>query len=101
MNTPLVRFTQWAQEAPQARYNALMGLLSDPEGLMHSFEVQPGNKAVGIDKVSKSDYAQDLEGRITALSGELRSLSYRPQPVRRVYIPKSNGKMPRYNAPST
>lgn len=92
MNTPLVRFTQWAQEAPQARYNALMGLLSDPEGLMHSFEVQPGNKAVGIDKVSKSDYAQDLEGRITALSGELRSLSYRPQPVRRVYIPKSNGR---------
>lgn len=69
-----------------------MGLLSDPEGLMHSFEVQPGNKAVGIDKVSKSDYAQDLEGRITALSGELRSLSYRPQPVRRVYIPKSNGR---------
>lgn len=59
---------------------------------MHSFEVQPGNKAVGIDKVSKSDYAQDLEGRITALSGELRSLSYRPQPVRRVYIPKSNGR---------
>ena len=92
MNTPLVRFTQWAPEAPQARYNALMGLLSDPEGLMHSFEVQPGNKAVGIDKVSKSDYAQDLEGRITALSGELRSLSYRPQPVRRVYIPKSNGR---------
>lgn len=69
-----------------------MGLLSDPEGLMHSFEVQPGNKAVGIDKVSKSDYAQDLEGRIAALSGELRSLSYRPQPVRRVYIPKSNGR---------
>jgi RNA-directed DNA polymerase len=92
MNTSLVRFTQWAQEAPQALYNALMGLLSDPEGLTHSFEVQPGNKAAGIDKVSKSDYAQNLEGRITALSGELRSLSYRPQPVRRVYIPKSNGR---------
>ncbi len=53
-----------------------MGLLSDPDGLTHSFEVQPGNKAAGIDKVSKSDYAQDLEERITALSGELRSLSY-------------------------
>lgn len=92
MNTQLVCFTQWAKEAPQALYNALMGLLSNPEGLTHSFEVQPGNKAAGIDKVSKSDYAQDLEGRITALSGELRSLSYRPQPVRRVYIPKSNGR---------
>jgi len=92
MDTQLVRFTQWAQQNPQAHYNALMGLLSTPEGLRHSFEVQPGNKAAGIDRVSKSDYAQDMDARIKALSVKLRSLSYRPQPVRRVYIPKSNGR---------
>ena len=92
MDTQLVRFTQWAQQHPQTQCNALMGLLSKPEGLMHSFEVQPGNKASGIDRVSKADYAQDVEARIKALSAGLRSLSYRPQPVRRVYIPKSNGR---------
>ena len=92
MDTQLVRFTQWAQQHPQAQYNALMGLFSKPEGLMRSFEVQPGNKASGIDKVSKADYAHDVEARIKALSAGLRALSYQPQPVRRVYIPKSNGR---------
>jgi group II intron reverse transcriptase/maturase len=92
MDTQLVRFTQWARQTPQAHYNALMGLLSTPEGLRHSFEVQPGNKAAGIDRVGKSDYAHDVDTRISALSSKLRRLSYRPQPVRRVYIPKNNGR---------
>ena len=92
MDTQLVRFTQWAEQHPQARYNALMGLLSQPEGLLHSFEVQPGNKASGIDKVRKVDYAEGAQARITALAARLRSLGYRPTPVRRVYIPKSNGQ---------
>lgn len=92
MDTQLVRFTQWAEQHPQARYNALMGLLSQPEGLLHSFEAQPGNKARGIDAVGKADYAEGVERRIAALSTKLRSLSYRPQPVRRVYIAKSNGR---------
>lgn len=69
-----------------------MGLLSTPDGLMHSFEAQPGNKARGIDGVGKSDYAHDVDARIKALSSKLRALSYRPQPVRRVYIPKRNGR---------
>lgn len=92
MTTELVRFTQWARQRPQTQYTALMGLLSKPEGLIDSFDAQPGNKAAGIDRVSKADYAQGLEDRIKALSVGLRSLSYRPQPVRRVYIPKGNGR---------
>ncbi|WP_119631375.1 reverse transcriptase domain-containing protein [Methylocaldum marinum] len=59
---------------------------------MDSFEAQPGNKAAGTDKVSQAEYAQGVEERIKALSAGLRSLNYRPQPVRRVYIPKGNGK---------
>lgn len=92
MTTELIHLTQWARQQPQAQYNALMGLLSHPEGLMDSFEAQPDNKAAGIDKVSKAEYAQGVEERIKALSAGLRSLNYRPQPVRRVYIPKGNGK---------
>jgi len=92
MTTELIHFTQWARHQPQAQYNALMGLLGSPEGLMDSFEAQPGNKAAGIDKVSKAEYALGVEERIKALSASLRRLNYRPQPVRRVYIPKGNGR---------
>ena len=53
-----------------------------------------GAKTAGIDGVTKkalqsdtakAEFAQELEA-------ELRSKQFRPMPVRRIYIPKSNGK---------
>ncbi|NOS89863.1 MAG: group II intron reverse transcriptase/maturase, partial [Methylococcaceae bacterium] len=92
MTTTIERFTQWARLHMQPQYNALMGMLGNPVELLECFENQPGNKACGIDKVSKADYADGVVGRIKALSANLRSLSYPPKPSRRVYIPKGNGK---------
>ena len=48
-----------------------------------------GNKAVGIDEVTKQEYIQDLDNNITRLVEEMKKLSYRPKAVRRVYIPKT------------
>ncbi len=92
MTTKFIRFTEKARAEPQLRFNALMGLLFDPEGLHASFERQPGTKAPGVDGIRKVDYAEGLEGRLTKLSRCLRQLGYRPQPVRRVYIPKGDGR---------
>ncbi len=92
MTTKFIRFTEKARAEPQLRFNALMGLLFDPEGLHASFERQPGTKAPGVDGIRKVDYAKGLEGRLTELSRCLRQLGYRPQPVRRAYIPKGNGR---------
>lgn len=92
MTTKFIRFTEKARAEPQLRFNALMGLLFDPEGLHASFERQNGRKAPGVDGIRKVDYEQGLEGRLTELSRSLRELGYRPQPVRRVYIPKGNGR---------
>jgi RNA-directed DNA polymerase len=91
MTTELVRFTQWARTAPQKCYTSLMGMLCDPAGLRGSFEAQPGNKAAGVDGVRKADYGEGIDARLEALSTDLRRLSYRPRPARRVYIPKGNG----------
>ncbi|MFZ3000399.1 MAG: group II intron reverse transcriptase/maturase [Undibacterium umbellatum] len=93
MSTQLSDFTQWARLAPQPRYNALMGMFSNPDGLYDSFQRQAGNKAAGIDGVSKAEYAQEVDARLAALSTDLRKLSWHPRPARRVFIPKSNGKM--------
>ena len=92
MTTKLIRFTEKARAEPHLRFNALMGLLFDPEGLHASFERQNGKKAPGVDGMRKVDYAQGLDSRLTELSSSLRQLGYRPQPVRRVYIPKGNGR---------
>ena len=92
MATDLIHFTQWASESPQRQYNALMGMLSDPDGLSASFERQAGRKAPGVDGIRKTDYAEGLEDRLLDLSARLRRLGYRPKPVRRVYIPKGSGR---------
>jgi hypothetical protein len=68
MATELIRFTQWAREKPQRQYNALMGMLMDPQGLNASFERQAGSKAPGIDGMRKADYAVGLPDRLADLS---------------------------------
>ena len=51
-----------------------------------------GKKAVGIDGVTKEDYGRNLEENLDKLVGRLKQKSYKPQPARKVEIPKDNGK---------
>jgi len=51
------------------------------------------NKAPGVDGVKTREFRKGLEGKIEGLRLELKRGTYRPQPVRRVMIPKANGKM--------
>jgi RNA-directed DNA polymerase len=92
MTTRLTRFTQKVRAQLRERLTALMGLVFEPEGLYASFERQDGRKAPGVDGIHKADYAEGLEERIGELSARVRRLGYRPQPTRRVYIPKGNGR---------
>ena len=92
MTTRLARLTQKVQELRGERLTSLMGMLFDPEGLRSSFERQEEKKAPGVDGVRKADYREGLEERIQQLSRRLRSLGYRPKPVRRVYLPKEEGR---------
>jgi len=91
MTPDLESFTRLARAHPKMEFNSLMGMVFRPEGLLDSFRRLAGNKAAGVDGMKKVDYAVGLEDRIAALSARLRRLGYRPQPVRRVYIPKAHG----------
>lgn len=48
--------------------------------------------AAGIDGVTASDFAEDLDARLQGLIDGLKSMEYRAPPVRRVNIPKGRGK---------
>ena len=100
MTTRLTRLTQKVRELRGERLTSLMGMLFDPEGLRSSFERQEERKAPGVDGVRKADYREGLEERIQELSRRVRSLGYRPKPVRRVYLPKGEGRYRLLGIPS-
>ncbi len=100
MTTGLERFTRKAREEPRTRFNALMGMVYDPEGLRESFERQDGRKAPGVDGMRKEQYGEGLEEPLADLSARIRRLGYRPKPVRRTYIPKGDGRYRALGVPS-
>lgn len=63
------------------------------ESLRAVYERQQTGKATGVDRVTKEAYGADLTGNIEGLVERMKRFSYRPQPVRRAYIPKANGKL--------
>lgn len=73
------------------RRENLMYLVNE-ESLLEQHKKQKMRKAAGIDGVVKDEYDVNHEERIHDLVQRMKQLQYRPQPVRRVYIPKTNGK---------
>ncbi|MFA6107920.1 MAG: hypothetical protein WDA75_04035 [Candidatus Latescibacterota bacterium] len=59
------------------------------EALEECFHQLDGRKAVGLDGVSKAEYAAEgLEHHLQELVARMKRMAYRPAPVRRVRIPK-------------
>jgi group II intron reverse transcriptase/maturase len=59
------------------------------ENLIEEHRRQRRGKAKGIDGVGKDEYDEHLEENIDNLLAKMKSFSYRPQAVRRTYIPKA------------
>lgn len=100
MTTRLERLTLKARNEPQTRFTALMGQLFDLDGLRESFGRQDGRKAPGVDGIDKQQYAEGVQERLADLSARIRRMGYRPKPVRRVYIPKGDGRYRPLGVPS-
>lgn len=91
METKLARISQLSSENPDMVFTSI-GHLIDKEMLKDCHRKMDGDKAVGIDGVTKEEYGRDLEENLEKLVGRLKKKAYKPQPARRVEIPKENGK---------
>lgn len=91
MGTKLERISQLSKENPEMVFTSV-GHLINKELLKECHEKMDGDKAVGIDGVTKEEYDRKLEENLTGLVERLKKKSYKPQPARRVEIPKENGK---------
>lgn len=73
-------------------YYSLYDRMLNESGLLQAFAKVKSNKgAPGIDGQTIADFAEHLSEEIAQLASELRTKRYRPQPVRRVEIPKDGG----------
>lgn len=52
-----------------------------------AFELK-ANKATGIDNVTAEEFMMNLHANVDSIVARLKAKSYRPHPVKRVYIPK-------------
>lgn len=94
METKLIRIAEIAIEKPNEVFTSLYHHLN-VELLTQCHNELAGNKAVGIDDVTKLEYSMKLEENIIRLVERLKNHSYKPLAVRRVYIPKGDGKAKR------
>jgi RNA-directed DNA polymerase len=88
VNPNLARIGEKAKAHPKLEFTSLYHHIADIEHLRTCYQQLKGHKAVGVDEVTKSMYAADLEANLQDLSARLKRMGYRPQPKRRLYIPK-------------
>jgi group II intron reverse transcriptase/maturase len=84
-----------AKSAPSYRFYALYDKISRDDILAHAWAQCRSNKgAPGVDGKDFADIeAYGVERWLGELALALREESYRPDPIRRVFIPKANGKL--------
>ncbi|MDP2366824.1 group II intron reverse transcriptase/maturase [Rhodoferax sp.] len=86
-----------AKEEKRHRFYSLYDHVCRTDTLWAAWEtVRRNNGAPGVDGVSIEQITATLEGEaawVAAIQQSLKERTYRAQPVRRVYIPKADGKL--------
>jgi group II intron reverse transcriptase/maturase len=89
------KLSLWAEQDAARKFYGLYDLICR-EGWLRlacAYVAQnAGSKTAGCDGLCMSDFEADLEGNLAKLREALRSETFEACPVRRVYIPKANGK---------
>ncbi|MFC1496054.1 reverse transcriptase domain-containing protein [Candidatus Margulisiibacteriota bacterium] len=90
VETKLERIAGIAKENPKTKFTTLAYLLN--EGFLLRCYRELKNKAAGVDGETLESYGEGVEEKLKQLVERMKTKKYIPQPVRRVEIPKENGK---------
>src|ERR1700680_4717837 len=88
----LERVRQAAKKDKKLRFTALLHHIYDPERLREAYLCLKKEAAPGVDGETWRHYGETLEDNLQDLSHRLKRGAYRAKPVRRVFIPKADGR---------
>lgn len=94
VSTRLQRIAKMAREYRERAFMSLHHVI-DLEWLHEAYRRTRKSGAVGIDGQTASEYATNLESNLQSLLDRFKSGRYKAPPVRRVHIPKGDGKKTR------
>lgn len=89
-------FPLFRVNAYEGRIRNLMDLMHQPQWIAAACDrvlSRSRSKAAGVDRVTASEFRHNRRAELESLRQELRGGTYQPQPLRRVMIPKANGKL--------
>jgi RNA-directed DNA polymerase len=92
VRTKQQRIAELAGLMPEAGFTSLAYHI-DLDWLKEAYKGVRKKGAVGVDEVTAEEYERDLEGNLRSLLERFKSGRYYAPPVKRVYIPKGDGKM--------
>jgi len=91
MSTQIDRLTELAKEDAKRQFYSIAHMIT-PEALYAAFRGLRKKASAGVDGVTYEGYERDAARNIQTLHERLKNGKYQAQPLRRVYIPKENGK---------
>ncbi|WP_199168593.1 MULTISPECIES: hypothetical protein [unclassified Sporosarcina] len=94
METKLIRIAELAKTNPKMKFTSITHLINE-ESLIQCHHELPSGKATGIERVTKEEYAENLEENIADLVKRMKRNAYKPVPVRRTYILKAGTRYTR------
>src|ERR1035438_7867422 len=99
MCTDIDRIAELAKEDPKRQFYSIAHLIT-VEKLYEAFGSLRKNASAGIDGVTYAEDADKAQGKNRQLHRRLVAGKYQVQPLRRVFIPKENGKQRPISIPS-
>src|SRR5215469_878832 len=91
MSTDINRIAELAKEDPKRQFHSIAHLITVAK-LEEAFRSLRKDASAGIDGVTYEQYETNVEEKIRQLHQRLKEGKYQAQPLRRVYIPKEDGK---------
>jgi len=99
MSTGRIRIAELAKEDKERQFFSIAHLLT-ADALYEAFESLRKDASAGVDGVTYAGYGVDAWENIQELHDRLKSGKYPAQPLRRVYIPKEDGRQRPISIPS-